>query len=181
MAEQHDLRRYGLCLRRLAYRAALAGEGAGQRAGASRSIASRHVPSARSAAPGGLSLQQEHDDLLDFALVSGKRIVETALTRAITIDEGNSAAALEVMTRYAVNPKWLIHLPPTMAPAATSKREGILEHPDEAFDYFRSEGVFEVVIEEKHMGSRALIVVCRDEDAARQWFGVATGETGHDL
>ena len=28
------------------------------------------------------------------------------------------------------------------------------------------------------MGSRALIVVCRDEDAARQRFGVATGETG---
>ena len=72
----------------------------------------------RNAAPGGLSLQQEHDDLLDFALVSGKRIVETALTRAITIDEGNSAAALEVMTRFAVNPKWLIHLPPTMAPAS---------------------------------------------------------------
>ena len=135
-------------------------------------------PIGASTAPGGLSLQQEHDDLLDFALVSGKRIVETSLTRAIAIDEGSSAAALEVMTRYAVNPKWLIHLPPTMAPAATSKREGILEHPDEAFDYFRSEGVFEAVIEEKHMGSRALIVVCRDEDAARQRFGVASGETG---
>ena len=133
---------------------------------------------ASAAAAGGLSLQQQHDDLLDISLVSGKRIVETALMRAITVDEGNAAAALEVMTRYAVNPKWLIHLPPTMSPAATSKREGILEHPDEAFDYYRGEGVSEVVIQEKHMGSRALIAVCRDEDAARERFGVTTGETG---
>jgi protein phosphatase len=129
-------------------------------------------------AAGGLSLQQQHDDLLDISLVSGKRIVETALMRAITVEEGNSAAALEVMTRYAVNPKWLIHLPPTMSPAATSKREGILEHPDEAFAYYRGEGVSEVVIQEKHMGSRALIAVCRDEAAARERFGVTTGETG---
>lgn len=135
-------------------------------------------PIGASVEAGGLSLQQQHDDLLDISLVSGKRIVETVLMRAITVEEGNAAAALEVMTRYAVNPKWLIHLPPTMSPAATSKREGILEHPDEAFDYYRGEGVSAVVIQEKHMGSRALIAVCRDEDAARERFGVTTGETG---
>jgi protein phosphatase len=135
-------------------------------------------PIGASVEAGGLSLQQQNDDLLDISLVSGKRIVETALMRAITVEEGNAAAALEVMTRYAVNAKWLIHLPPTMSPAATSKREGILEHPDEAFDYYRGEGVSEVVIQEKHMGSRALIAVCRDENAVRERFGVTTGETG---
>src|SRR6516164_9163733 len=82
------------------------------------------------------------------------------------------------MARYAVSPKWLIYLPPTMSPAATSKRDGVLEHPEEAFGYYRSEGVTEAVIQEKHMGSRALIVICRDEDAARERFGVPTGETG---
>lgn len=128
--------------------------------------------------PNGLSLQQQSDDLLDFTLVSGKRIVETTLTRAITIEEENAAAALEVMARYAVNPKWLIYLPPTMSPAATSKLDGVLEHPEEAFAYYRSEGVPEVVIQEKHMGSRALIVICRDEGAAHERFGVTTGETG---
>ena len=35
-----------------------------------------------------------------------------------------------------------------------------------------------MVIEEKHMGSRALIAICRDADAARRRFGVTTGETG---
>lgn len=126
----------------------------------------------------GLNLQQQHDDLPDLALVSGKRIVETSLTHTITVDEGSSAAALEVMARYAVHPKWLIYLPPTMSPPATTAREGLLEHPDEAFAYYRGEGVREVLAQEKHMGSRALLVICKDEDAARERFGVSTGETG---
>jgi protein phosphatase len=65
-----------------------------------------------------------------------------------------------------------------MSPAAASKRDGVLEHPEEAFGNYRSEGVTEAVIQEKHMGSRVLIVLCRDEDAARERFGVTTGETG---
>ena len=131
------------------------------------------------AAPGdGLSLQHASDDVLDLALVLGKRIFEIGTGRPVTIDEGSAAAALEAMTRFAVHPKWLIHLPPTMSPPATTSREGLLEHPDETFAYYREEGVGEVVIEEKHMGSRALLVVCRDEAAARERFGVTTGETG---
>jgi protein phosphatase len=50
-----------------------------------------------------------------------------------------------------------------------------LEHPAEAFAYYRHEGVPKVVCEEKHMGSRAVVIVCRDEEAARKHFGV-TGE-----
>src|SRR5262245_5978850 len=134
------------------------------------------------AATGGLSLQQANDDVLDLSLVIGKRIVDIGgsggFGRPITIDEGSAAAALEVMTRFAVHPKWLIHLPPTMSPPATTAREGLLEHPDEAFAYYRDEGIAEVVVEEKHMGSRALLVVCRDEGAARDRFGVTTGEPG---
>jgi hypothetical protein len=34
------------------------------------------------------------------------------------------------------------------------------------------------VCEEKHMGSRAVVVVCRDADAARERFGVTEGESG---
>jgi protein phosphatase len=127
---------------------------------------------------GSLSLQQQHDDLLDLSLVTGKRIIETGFGRNIIIDEGSSAAALEVMTRFGVHPKWLIHLPPTMSPCATSRRDGLLEHPDEAFGYYREDGIAEVVVEEKHMGSRALIAICRDEDVARRRFGVISGETG---
>ena len=125
----------------------------------------------------GLSSQQEHDDLLDIADVLGKRIISTRLRHNVTIREENGTAALEVMSRFAANPKWLLYLPPTMSPPETTSRDGYLEHPDEAFAYFRSQGVPHVVCEEKHMGSRAVVVVCRDEDAARGRFGVE-GESG---
>lgn len=109
---------------------------------------------------------------LDLTDVLGKRIVTTALAGTVTVREEQAAAALEVMSRFAVDPRWLAHLPPTMAPAATSARDGLLEHPAEAFAAYRTEGVAAVVCEEKHMGSRAVAVVCRDEGVARRRFGV---------
>src|SRR5213079_3491075 len=123
----------------------------------------------------GLSAQQVHDELLDIADVTGKRLITTRLHHTVTIREENGIAALEVMSRFAANPKWLIYLPPTMSPSETTKVQGLLEHPAEAFAYFRHAGVPRVVCEEKHMGSRAVVIVCRDEDAARKHFGV-TGE-----
>ncbi|HEX2473121.1 MAG TPA: polynucleotide kinase-phosphatase, partial [Lacipirellulaceae bacterium] len=125
----------------------------------------------------GLSTQHEHDDLLDLADVTGKRIISTRLRHNVTIREENGTAALEVMSRFAANPKWLVYLPPTMSPSEASSREGYLEHPEEALAYFRSQGVPHVVCEEKHMGSRAVVVACKDEEAARRRFGVE-GESG---
>lgn len=124
------------------------------------------------------SAQQQHDDLLDVQDVIGKRIVSTRLQPNITIREENATAALEVMSRFAANPKWLIYLPPTMSPPETSTEAGLLEHPAEAFSYFRSQGIPEVICEEKHMGSRAVIVVCRDQETARNRFGVMEEEIG---
>jgi protein phosphatase len=125
-----------------------------------------------------LTAQQLHDDILDAEDVLGKRLVSTRLQHNVTIREENATAALEVMSRFAANPKWLIYLPPTMSPCETSNEPGFLEHPAEAFSYFRSQGVPKVVCEEKHMGSRAVVVVCRDADAARERFGVTEGESG---
>lgn len=119
-----------------------------------------------------LTAQQQHDDLLDMDDVLGKRIIGTRLHRSVTIREENATAALEVMSRFAANPKWLIYLPPTMSPSETSQREGYLEYPDQAFQYFRHEGSASVVCEQKHMGSRAVVIVCRDEEVARKRFGV---------
>jgi protein phosphatase len=118
------------------------------------------------------SMQHELDDVLDLDDVSGKHIIETSLKHNVTIREENAMAALEVMSRFAANPKWLVYLPPTMSPAETTTREGLLEHPDEAFAYYIREGVTKLVCEEKHMGSRAVVIVCRDEDVARKRFGV---------
>jgi protein phosphatase len=119
-----------------------------------------------------LSTQHELDDVLDLADVTGKRIVETRLLKNVTIREENATAALEVMSRFAANPKWLAYLPPTMSPSETTKAEGFLEYPTEAFNYFRKQDIAQVVCEEKHMGSRAIVVVCRTEEVAQTRFGV---------
>ncbi|HEV7786289.1 MAG TPA: polynucleotide kinase-phosphatase [Thermoanaerobaculia bacterium] len=131
-------------------------------------------PFLQSAAP-LLTAQQIHDDVLDLDDVVGKRRVTTRLGGNVTLREGNAAAALEVMSRFAADPKWLIYLPPTMSPAETSQRPRTLEHPAEAFAYFRAEGLEKVICEEKHMGSRAVIVLCRGEEAARRRFGLREG------
>ncbi|MEO1204963.1 MAG: polynucleotide kinase-phosphatase [Pseudomonadota bacterium] len=131
------------------------------------------------ARPGAsLTAQALYDDLLNLEDVTGKRIVSTRLGRSVQVHEANAAAALEVMARFAVDPKWLIYLPPTMSPSETSQVEGYLERPEEAFGYFEKQGVQSVVVEDKHMGSRAVAVVCRDRDVALRRFGVANGQTG---
>jgi protein phosphatase len=131
---------------------------------------------AEDAAPGLVEDRPAY--LLDVEDVAGKRIVETRLVRTVTVREDQAAAAIEVMGRFAVDPRWLVYLPPTMAPTATSQRPDLLEHPEQAFTEYRAEGVPRVVCEEKHMGSRAIVVVCRDEGVARERFGVHEGQTG---
>lgn len=122
---------------------------------------------------------------LDLADVHGRRIVETATVGRVSVREENAAAALEVMSRFAIDPRLLPYLPPTMAPTATSQADarggaadgGYLEHPAEAFAQYAADGVERVVCEEKHMGSRAVALVCRDEAVARERFGTE-GVTG---
>jgi protein phosphatase len=119
----------------------------------------------------GKAMGQEREPFeLDLEDVIGKRIIETRLCGTVTVREENAVAALEVMSRFAVDPRWLVYLPPTMSPTATSDREGLLEHPHEAFAAYRSAGVERVVCEGKHMGSRAIVVACKDVSVARRRF-----------
>jgi protein phosphatase len=125
-----------------------------------------------------LTAQQRHDDLLDLEDVLGKRIVTTRLAGKVTVREENASAALEAMSRFAVDPRWLVYLPPTMSPSETSALPGLLEHPAEAFGYYRGRGVARVVCEEKHMGSRAIVIVARDGNAAERRFGLRAEAAG---
>jgi protein phosphatase len=102
-------------------------------------------------------------ELLDLDDVLGKRVVETRFAGRVTVREENAAAAIEVMSRFALAPQQLLYLPPTMSPSATSQLPDLLEHPAEAFAYYRSEGVAQVVCQEKHMGSRAVALVRRSD------------------
>jgi polynucleotide kinase-phosphatase len=102
--------------------------------------------------PGVLTLQD----------VLGHRTIETEHMGRVSLREENAAGALEVMSRFAVAPAELLYLPPTMSPVDSSTRDGLLEHPDEAFSHFAKRSVDRVICEEKHMGSRAVVRVRAD-------------------
>jgi len=118
------------------------------------------------------------DDQLNIDDVTGRRHLFTRLRSNIAIEAENSAAALEVMSRFAADPHWLIYLPPTMSPCETSPLPDYLEHPAEAFSYYRKRGVAQVVCERKHMGSRAVVVLCRNTDVAARRFHMTDGSRG---
>jgi protein phosphatase len=121
---------------------------------------------------------ESHGLQLDLGDVLGRQAIETRDLGMVTVREDNSAAALEVMSRFAVDPRWLVYLPPTMSPSETSASEGWLERPEEAFAYYGSKNIRRLVLEEKHMGSRAVVLIARNLEAAEKRFGIAGGERG---
>ncbi|HLP52924.1 MAG TPA: polynucleotide kinase-phosphatase [Chitinophagales bacterium] len=120
----------------------------------------------------------EGGNAIDIEDVTGKQVIHTRYAGNVVIRAEQTAPALELMSRFSINPEWLIYLPPTMSPAETSPLHGILEHPAEAFAYYTKQGVTQVVCEEKHMGSRAVVIVCKDETVARKKFGSTTRGLG---
>ena len=124
------------------------------------------------------SAQQIHDEVLYIEDVLGKRFLDTKLQPKIQINEENAATALEVMSRFATHPQWLMYLPPTMSPTETSALPNFLEHPAEAFAYFRKKGQETVICQEKHMGSRAVVVLCKTDAVAVSRFGMKQPSAG---
>lgn len=107
-------------------------------------------------------------DLHDF--MSDRLRIETQLRGTISIPKSQRPAALEVLSRYSVDPRWLIYLPPTIAPCEVSDKADYLEYPLQAFDYYRKHGLHEVIMQEKHMGSRAIFIVCKEPSVAIKRF-----------
>ena len=164
VAQQHDQHRHRLRLRRPADCAALAGARARLGARRARRTTSRRGRSCRRAGPTpsgrGRTCSTSTTSPASGSSRPGSR-------GTVTVREENAAGALEVMSRFAIDPRWLVYLPPTMAPTATSARARRCwsTRPRRSPSSAR-EGVAQVVCEEKHMGSRAVVVVCRDADVA---------------
>lgn len=124
---------------------------------------------------------EREDDVLRIDDVLDTPIVETRTAGKIRLRPEFALGALETMSRWAVDPRRLLYLPPTMSPPAPSSRPGLLEHPDEAFAAYRKSGVTSLLAEEKHMGSRAVTLVTRDGGrfgAAPDWPGLVHTRTG---
>lgn len=118
------------------------------------------------------------DQLPSMLHIYGKRRIETRFHSPILIYEDQTAAVLEEVSRFAVDPRWMIYLPPTMSPSETATDGDRLEHPQDAFQYYRQQGLNQVICEEKHMGSRAIVIVCRDEQVAFKRFGIKQERIG---
>ncbi len=113
--------------------------------------------------------------VIDAAKTLENRAVSTQILGNVELSYGNRCGAFAMISTHTVDPRWMIHLPPTMSPCETSQTTKYLEHPHDALQYYRNRGVRRVMCEQKHMGSRAIVIVCRDEAAARRRFGVESG------
>ncbi|WP_339168808.1 polynucleotide kinase-phosphatase [Paenibacillus sp. FSL R5-0341] len=98
--------------------------------------------------------------------------VQTASKLDVTVHDEVAKTAIDTFSHYTVPLEELIYIPPTMSPPpGVCSIEGYLEHPQDAFQYYRSQGVTRMVAEKKHMGSRAILLLFRDEQAAVQRVG----------
>lgn len=134
--------------------------------------------------PGGGAAQdpgERTDGMLKMSDILGKQTIQTSIHGRVSIRQEQAAGALEVMSRWATDPRWMPYLPPTMSPVATSKLPDHLEHPAEAFESYNKVGVEAVICEEKHMGSRAVVLLTRNPvkfDALPGWRGTVYTRTG---
>jgi PNKP adenylyltransferase domain, ligase domain len=64
--------------------------------------------------PSGHPQAHREPDVLDIRDVSGSRVIQTAYLPRVGVREDHATAALEVMSRFTVDPRWLLYLPPTM-------------------------------------------------------------------
>ncbi len=84
-------------------------------------------------------------------------------------------SAIDTVSHYTVPIEQLLYIPPTMSPTpVVSSEPGYLEHPKEAIEYYRSHAVQTMIAEKKHMGSRAVLMLFKDVESAKQAVGSET-------
>ena len=100
-------------------------------------------------------------------------------TGTIKVAPPRTAAALETMSRFAVDPRWLIYLPPTISPTRASEiPQPSWNTPKKPSTSTAQDGLTHVICEEKHMGSRGIIVLAKDQEAARRHFHIDDPNAG---
>ncbi|MGW8957420.1 polynucleotide kinase-phosphatase [Paenibacillus sp. NPDC055715] len=107
-------------------------------------------------------------------LVAGYSVLTEAYGE-VRIQGELAKSAIDTVSHVTVPMEELVYIPPTMSPAPmVSTEEGYLEHPREALAYYRGQGVQTMVAEKKHMGSRAVLLLFKNEQAAVEYVGYPT-------
>ncbi|MDF2787959.1 MAG: polynucleotide kinasephosphatase, partial [Neobacillus sp.] len=93
----------------------------------------------------------------------------------IMIYDDGVKPALDDLSHYTLPLEDIVYLPPTMSPTPKPSRlEEYLEHPMEAFEYYRNNGVDTMVVEKKHMGSRGILFLFKNKEIAKEYVGRET-------
>lgn len=101
--------------------------------------------------------------------------VQTEELGEVKVYEDVIKPAIDAVSHYTVPIEQLVYIPPTMSPTPKpSSLDGYLEHPKEAIEYFRSNGVQTMIAEKKHMGSRAILFLFKNREAAEKHTGIPT-------
>ncbi|WP_079526525.1 AAA family ATPase [Solibacillus isronensis] len=110
--------------------------------------------------------------------------VHTTRGYEITIPKENALAAMDTFSHYTLPLEQVIYIPPTMSPTPqTSALPDYLEHPAEAFHYYKKNGIQKMIAQKKHMGSRAVIFIAKNKEVAKELInseslGYITTRTG---
>lgn len=83
--------------------------------------------------------------------------------------------SIDTVSHFTVPIEELIYIPPTMSPTPSpSTLVDYLEHPKEVIDYYRGMGIDKMIAEKKHMGSRGILLVFKNEAVALKYIGRET-------
>lgn len=119
------------------------------------------------------------DQGLSVDVLRAGGVIKTRFRYDIAIpEEAHLLAVVETLSRFGVDPRWFVYVPPSSSPVDPSSKPGILEHPEDAWAYYRRQGVSDIVCQEKLPGTRVVVIVCRNESTARTVFGTTDGRAG---
>ncbi len=110
--------------------------------------------------------------------VQKRHDIDTARHGPIVVREQFAAEAVDAAT-VTVDRRWLVYIPPAVAPPDPPGPEvPLVERPHEALAYFADAGATAAMCYDDPIGVRVVIVACRDEISAFTTFGADDGRTG---
>lgn len=127
---------------------------------------------------GGETEEKDRSNLLPYAAFAGRNLAGTRYKYFVTLKEELAMPAMEAISRSRIDPRWMIYLPTFFSPTKSSKSPAFLEHPQDAFSYYRKKGMEKALIHDEGLGRRAVVVLCRDGEVAKRRFGVSAASLG---
>jgi hypothetical protein len=104
--------------------------------------------------------------------ILGEKPIKTGLVERVQVASSQREHASRMFGRMNIDPRWLIYLPAAVASVQEESSSGELERPEGALNYYCGEQIKKVVVEQKHMGSRGIVILCQSSKAALGRFGI---------